>query len=106
MNKESSDYRLKAVQNDIALNVIQLFFQYQNDKAWFGVLKTQLDGVEEQIKRTEKEVEIGNRPKKRYLRYKKQIWELCRSNGYLPKIKKKFPKTIFLKCTSHYPQII
>lgn len=63
MNKESSDYRLKAVQNDIALNVIQLFFQYQNDKAWFGVLKTQLDGVEEQIKRTEKEVEIGNRPK-------------------------------------------
>lgn len=26
MNKESSDYRLKAVQNDIALNVIQLFF--------------------------------------------------------------------------------
>ncbi|WP_407484605.1 TolC family protein [Elizabethkingia miricola] len=63
MNKESSDYRLKAVQNDIALNVIQLFFQYQNDKAWLGVLKTQLDGVEEQIKRTEKEVEIGNRPK-------------------------------------------
>ncbi len=63
MNKESSDYRLKAVQNDIALNVIQLFFQYQNDKAWFGVLKTQLDGVEEQIKRTEKAVEIGNRPK-------------------------------------------
>ncbi|AQW94810.1 TolC family protein [Elizabethkingia anophelis] len=63
MNKESSDYRLKAVQNDIALNVIQLFFQYQNDKALLGVLKTQLDGVEEQIKRTEKEVEIGNRPK-------------------------------------------
>lgn len=63
MNKESSDYRLKAVQNDIALNVIQLFFQYQNDKAWLDVLKTQLDGVEEQIKRTEKEVEIGNRPK-------------------------------------------
>lgn len=63
MNKESSDYRLKAIQNDIALNVIQLFFQYQNDKAWLGVLKTQLDGVEEQIKRTEKEVEIGNRPK-------------------------------------------
>ncbi|MCL1034071.1 TolC family protein [Elizabethkingia anophelis] len=63
MNKESSDYRLKALQNDIALNVIQLFFQYQNDKALLGVLKTQLDGVEEQIKRTEKEVEIGNRPK-------------------------------------------
>ncbi|HIB8181790.1 TPA: TolC family protein [Elizabethkingia anophelis] len=63
MNKESSDYRLKAVQNDIALNVIQLFFQYQNDKALLGVLKTQLDGVEEQIKRTEKEVEVGNRPK-------------------------------------------
>ncbi|AQW96753.1 hypothetical protein BBD31_02050 [Elizabethkingia anophelis] len=63
MNKESSDYRLKAVQNDIALNVIQLFFQYQNDKALLGVLKTQLDGVEEQIKRTEQEVEIGNRPK-------------------------------------------
>lgn len=63
MNKESSDYRLKAIQNDIALNVIQLFFQYQNDKALLGVLKTQLDGVEEQIKRTEKEVEIGNRPK-------------------------------------------
>ncbi|WP_234034222.1 TolC family protein [Elizabethkingia sp. M8] len=39
------------------------FFQYQNDKALLGVLKTQLDGVEEQIKRTEKEVEIGNRPK-------------------------------------------
>ncbi|WP_087137982.1 TolC family protein [Elizabethkingia meningoseptica] len=63
MNKESSDYRLKVAQNDIAINVIQLFFQYQNDKAWLNVLKTQLDGVEEQIKRTEKEVEIGNRPK-------------------------------------------
>ena len=100
MNKESSDYRLKAVQNDIALNVIQLFFQYQNDKAWFGVLKTQLDGVEEQIKRTEKEVEIGNRPKS-------DIYDIKANMGTLQeqwvsaKIRKKFPKQS-AQCISHY----
>ena len=63
LNKESSEYRLKSAQNDISLNVIQQFFQYQYDKAWLEVLQTQISGIEEQIKRTEKEVEIGNRPK-------------------------------------------
>ena len=43
--------------------MIQQFFQYQYDKAWLEVLQTQISGIEEQIKRTEKEVEIGNRPK-------------------------------------------
>lgn len=63
LNKESSEYRLKSAQNEIALNVIQQFFQYQYDKAWLQVLQTQISGIEEQITRTEKEVEIGNRPK-------------------------------------------
>lgn len=63
LDKESSEYRLKSAQNEIALNVIQQFFQYQYDKAWLQVLQTQISGIEEQITRTEKEVEIGNRPK-------------------------------------------
>ncbi len=63
LNKESSEYRLRSAKNDISLNVIQQFFQYQYDKAWLEVLQTQISGIEEQIKRTEKEVEIGNRPK-------------------------------------------
>ncbi|HJY12700.1 MAG TPA: TolC family protein, partial [Flavobacterium sp.] len=41
----------------------QMFFNYQNNKSWLDVLETQISGIEDQIKRTEKEVEIGNRPK-------------------------------------------
>jgi outer membrane protein len=63
INKESSVYRLKQVQNEVKLNVISLFFNYQNSKSWLNVLETQISGIEDQIKRTEKEVEIGNRPK-------------------------------------------
>lgn len=63
INKESSAFRLKQAQNEVKLNVIQMFFNYQNSKSLLGVLETQIDGIEEQIKRTEKEVEIGNRPK-------------------------------------------
>ncbi|MCW3168004.1 TolC family protein [Chryseobacterium sp. 09-1422] len=63
INKESSVYRLKQAQNEVKLNVISLFFNYQNNKSWLNVLETQISGMEDQIKRTEKEVEIGNRPK-------------------------------------------
>lgn len=63
LNKQSSQYRLKSIQNEIFLNIIQQFFQYQNNKAWIEVLDSQISGMEDQIKRTEKEVEIGNRPK-------------------------------------------
>lgn len=63
INKESSVYRLKQAQNEVKLNVISLFFNYQNNKSWLNVLETQISGIEDQIKRTEKEVEIGNRPK-------------------------------------------
>lgn len=63
INKESSVYRLKQAQNEVKLNVISLFFNYQNNKSWLDVLETQISGMEDQIKRTEKEVEIGNRPK-------------------------------------------
>jgi outer membrane protein len=63
INKESSVYRLKQAQNEVKLNVISLFFNYQNSKSWLNVLETQISGIEDQIKRTEKEVEIGNRPK-------------------------------------------
>lgn len=63
INKESSVYRLKQAQNEVKLNVINLFFNYQNNKSWLDVLETQISGIEDQIKRTEKEVEIGNRPK-------------------------------------------
>lgn len=58
LNKESSEYRLRSAKNEISLNVIQQFFQYQYDKAWLEVLQTQISGIEEQIKHTEKEVEI------------------------------------------------
>ena len=63
INKESSIFKMKQAQNDVKLNVITMFFTYQNSKSWLEVLETQLSGIEEQIKRTEKEVEIGNRPK-------------------------------------------
>ncbi|MCU7618418.1 TolC family protein [Chryseobacterium sp. PBS4-4] len=63
INKESSIYKLKQAQNEVKLNVIAMFFNYQNNKSWLEVLETQISGIEDQIKRTEKEVEIGNRPK-------------------------------------------
>lgn len=63
INKESSIYKMKHAQNEVKLNVIQMFFSYQNSKSWLEVLETQISGIEDQIKRTEKEVEIGNRPK-------------------------------------------
>ena len=63
INKESSTFKMKQAQNEVKLNVIQMFFTYQNSKSWLGVLETQISGIEDQIKRTEKEVEIGNRPK-------------------------------------------
>lgn len=63
LNKDTNIYRLKQAQNEVKLNVIQAFFIYQNSKSWLEVLETQIAGIEEQIKRTEKEVEIGNRPK-------------------------------------------
>ena len=63
INKESSTFRLKQAQNEVKLNVIQTFFDYQNSKSFLDVLQTQISGIEGQIKRTEKEVEIGSRPK-------------------------------------------
>ncbi len=63
INKESSAFRLKQAQNEVRLNVVQRFFIYQNSKSWLDVLETQISGIEDQIKRTEKEVEIGSRPK-------------------------------------------
>jgi len=63
INKESSTFKMKQAQNEVKLNVITMFFNYQNSKSWLGVLETQISGIEDQIKRTEKEVEIGNRPK-------------------------------------------
>ncbi len=63
INKETSTFRMKQAQNEVKMNVIQMFFTYQNSKSWLDVLQTQLSGIEDQIKRTEKEVEIGNRPK-------------------------------------------
>ncbi|MDR2235348.1 MAG: TolC family protein [Chryseobacterium sp.] len=63
INKESSTFKMKQAQNEVKLNVIQMFFLYQNSKSWLDVLETQLAGIEDQIRRTEKEVNIGNRPK-------------------------------------------
>jgi len=63
INKETATYRQKQAENEVKLNVIQAFFAYQNAKSWLDVLETQISGIEDQIKRTEKEVEIGNRPK-------------------------------------------
>lgn len=63
INKESSIFKMKQAQNEVKLNVVTMFFTYQNSKSWLEVLETQLSGIEDQIKRTEKEVEIGNRPK-------------------------------------------
>lgn len=61
MNKQSAAYRLKDTENEMALKVIELFYDYQNSRAWLSVLQNQLEGIEEQIKRIKKEVEIGNR---------------------------------------------
>jgi len=63
LNKNASTYKLKQAQNEVKLTVIQNFFMYQNSKSWLEVLETQIAGIEEQIKRTEKEVEIGSRSK-------------------------------------------
>lgn len=63
LNKETSTYKLKQAQNEVKLNVIQTFFAYHNSKSWLEVLETQISGIEEQIKRTEKEAEIGSRSK-------------------------------------------
>lgn len=63
LNKNASTYKLKQAQNEVKLNVIQNFFTYQNSKSWLEVLETQITGIEDQIKRTEKEVEIGSRSK-------------------------------------------
>ncbi|MGE6396529.1 TolC family protein [Chryseobacterium scophthalmum] len=63
LNKNASTYKLKQAQNEVKLGVIQNFFTYQNSKSWLEVLETQIAGIEEQIKRTEKEVEIGSRSK-------------------------------------------
>lgn len=63
LNKNASTYKLKQAQNEVKFNVIQNFFTYQNSKSWLEVLETQITGIEDQIKRTEKEVEIGSRSK-------------------------------------------
>lgn len=63
INKESSVYKMKLAQNEVKMNVIMMFFTYQNSKSWLEVLQTQISGIEDQIRRTEKEVEIGSRPK-------------------------------------------
>ncbi|WP_300675403.1 TolC family protein [Soonwooa sp.] len=63
LNKESSEYRSQSILNNIKLNVINLFFQYQKSKSWLEVLEPQVAGMREQIIRTEKEVQIGNRAK-------------------------------------------
>ncbi|MGV4413554.1 TolC family protein [Chryseobacterium sp. T1] len=63
LNKETNFYRLKQAKNEVSLNVIHTFFNYQNSKSWLEVLQTQISGIEDQIKRTEKEVEIGSRSK-------------------------------------------
>nr|WP_315030126.1 TolC family protein [uncultured Chryseobacterium sp.] len=63
LNKETAAYKLKLAQNKVKLNVVQMFFAYQNSRSWLEVLETQISGIQDQIKRTEKEVEIGNRPK-------------------------------------------
>lgn len=63
LNKESSEYRSQSILNDVKLNIINLFFQYQKSKSWLEVLEPQVAGMKEQIARTEKEVEIGSRAK-------------------------------------------
>ena len=63
MNKESSEYALKVSQNNLKLNIINLFFAYMKSRSWFEVLEPQISGMKEQIERTEKEVEIGSRAK-------------------------------------------
>lgn len=63
LNKEGSEFRVKTAQNHLQLSIINLFFQYQKSKSWLEVLEPQVAGMKEQIIRTEKEVEIGNRAK-------------------------------------------
>ncbi|WP_061085161.1 TolC family protein [Chryseobacterium indologenes] len=63
LNKETSAYQLKQARNKVKLDVVQKFFAYQNSKSLLEVLETQISGIKDQILRTEKEVEIGNRPK-------------------------------------------
>ena len=63
LNKETSEYRLKVIQNNLKMEVVNLFFQYLKDKSWLEVLEPQVAGMKEQIARTEKEVEIGSRAK-------------------------------------------
>ncbi len=63
LNKESSEYRSQSILNNVKLNIINLFFQYQKSKSWLEVLEPQVTGMKEQIARTEKEVEIGSRAK-------------------------------------------
>jgi len=63
LNKESSEYRSQSILNEVKLNIINLFFQYQKSKSWLEVLEPQVAGMKEQIARTEKEVEIGSRAK-------------------------------------------
>lgn len=93
INKESSTFRLKQAQNEVKLNVIQIFFNYQNSKSLLGVLETQIGGIEDQIKRTEKEVEIGNRPKsdvydiKANLGTLQEQWVSAKNSRDLSKIK-------------------
>lgn len=61
--KESFQYNVEAQKNALRLQIIQQFFALQNAKAWKNVLETQISGIDEQIRRTEKEVEIGTRAK-------------------------------------------
>lgn len=92
INKESSIFKMKQAQNEVKLNVITMFFTYQNSKSWLEVLETQLSGIEDQIKRTEKEVEIGNRPKsdiydiKANLGTMQEQWVSAKSSRDLSKI--------------------
>ncbi len=63
LNKESSEYRVRTAQNEIQIAIINLFFQHQKNKSWLEVLEPQVEGMKEQISRTEKEVELGSRAK-------------------------------------------
>lgn len=92
LEKESFKYRLEARKNELKLLFIQQYFIYQNAKAWTNVLHNQLSGIDEQIQRTEKEVEIGIRPKsdiydiKANLGIIKESWLSARNSEDLAKI--------------------
>lgn len=85
LNKETSIYKLKQARNKVKLNVIQMFFAYQNGRSWLEVLETQISGMQEQIKRTEKKWRSGTGLKVIFT-ISKRIWELYRSSGSLLKI--------------------